>query len=203
MDIEMAFADETDTWLILEELIHRICKHVKETCSIELGELGVDLKIPDLPFKRVPYTEIIGVLNKQGLKLDWGDDIPPEGERKIEELYGEPVIVFDYPMGMKPYYIHPHLDDPKVSYGFDLMMGGVEISSGGRRIHDPDLYIKMIKEKGMNPDNFESVVKFFRWGMPPHAGWSVGLDRLTMILCGLKNVKEAVLFPRDIKRLTP
>ena len=203
MDIEMGFADETDTWVVLEELIHDICKYVKERCSIELGELGVDLKIPEFPFKRIPYTEMIETLNKEGLKLEWGDDIPPEGERKITELYEDPVIIFDYPMEMKPYYIHPHPDDPKLSYGFDLIMNGIEICSGGRRIHDPELYLKMIKEKGMNPESFKDVVKFFKWGMPPHAGWSVGVDRLAMILCGLKNVKEAVLFPRDIKRLTP
>ena len=203
MDIEMGFADETDTWKALEGVIHEICKEVKANCSVELQDLGVDIRVPELPFKRISYTDMIKILQKAGLKLEWGDDIPPEAERKITELYTDPVIIYDYPMKMKPYYIHPHLDDPKLSYGFDLIMGGIEISSGGRRIHDPELYIKMIKEKGMNPDNFESVIKFFRWGMPPHAGWSVGIDRLTMILCGLKNVKEAVLFPRDVKRLTP
>ena len=84
-----------------------------------------------------------------------------------------------------------------------LFTGELEISSGGQRIHIPDLLIARLKAKGLNPDNFKSYVDSFRYGAPPHSGWSIGLERITQIICGLDNVKEATMFPRDRTRLTP
>jgi nondiscriminating aspartyl-tRNA synthetase len=97
----------------------------------------------------------------------------------------------------------PREDEPKLSYGFDLMYEEIELASGGTRIHQEELLIKQLKQKGLNPENFESHVKNFRYGLPPHAGWAVGLDRLIMVLTGIENIRETVLFPRDRKRLTP
>ena len=91
----------------------------------------------------------------------------------------------------------------KYTEGFDALYGGMEISSGGQRIHLPKLLIERLKDKGLNPKNFESYINSFRYGAPPHAGWSIGLERLTQIICGLDNVKEATMFPRDRERLTP
>jgi aspartyl-tRNA synthetase len=203
MDIEMGFATEEETWPILEGVYSQIFKDVKEKCASELKLLNREIKAPKTPFPRKTYSEVIEMLAKKGLNLKWGDDIPPEGEKLITENFKGPVIVYDYPMEQKPYYIHPHEDDSKISHGFDLIAEEIEIASGGRRIHDPELYVKMLKEKGLNPKNFEDIIKFFRWGMPPHAGWAIGVDRLTMVICGLNNVREAVLFPRDLKRLNP
>jgi aspartyl-tRNA synthetase len=203
MDIEMGFADETDTWGALEGALNYIYKEVSEKCAPELKILGRDLKVPKIPFERKSYTEVIDLLNKKGLKIKWGEDIPPEGEKIISDSFKGPVIVYEYPMELKPYYIHPHDTDPKLSYGFDLIGEGIELASGGRRIHDSELYTKMLKEKGLNPDNFKEIIQFFRLGMPPHAGWAIGVDRLAMAICGLDNVREAVLFPRDLKRLNP
>jgi aspartyl/asparaginyl-tRNA synthetase len=93
--------------------------------------------------------------------------------------------------------------DSKSSEGFDALYLGVEISSGGQRIHLPELLIKRIKAKGLNPDNFKEYIDSFRYGAPPHAGWSIGLERLTQQICGLDNIKEATMFPRDRDRLTP
>ena len=93
--------------------------------------------------------------------------------------------------------------DAKISEGFDALYGGMEISSGGQRIHLPELLTEKIKAKGLNPKNFTSYIDSFRFGAPPHAGWSIGLERMTQILCGLDNVKEATMFPRDRDRLTP
>jgi len=93
--------------------------------------------------------------------------------------------------------------DAKLTEGFDALYGGMEISSGGQRIHLPELLIQRIKAKGLNPKNFEGYINSFRYGAPPHAGWSIGLERLTQILCGLDNIKEATMFPRDRDRITP
>ena len=99
----------------------------------------------------------------------------------------------------------PKDEDAKSEYseGFDALYGGIEISSGGQRIHLPELLIKRLEAKGLNPDDFKSYVDSFRYGAPPHAGWSIGLERITQIICRLDNVKEATMFPRDRDRLTP
>ncbi|MFH1425029.1 MAG: aspartate--tRNA(Asn) ligase [archaeon] len=198
MDIEMGFATEEDTWKILEGVVEHIYTQVKKNCAQELELLGVDLKIPKAPFERVSYTEAV---KKIGVKF--GEDIPPEGEKKLTEIYKKPIIVYEYPLEQKPYYIHPHDKDPKLSYGFDLIMDSIEMASGGRRIHDHEMYEKRLREKGLDPKSFEEITKFFRLGMPPHAGWAIGVDRLVMVICGLDNIREAVLFPRDVKRLKP
>ena len=94
-------------------------------------------------------------------------------------------------------------ENAKLSEGFDALYGGVEISSGGQRIHIPELLTERIKAKGLNPKNFKDYIDSFRYGAPPHAGWAIGLERLTQIICGLDNIKEATMFPRDRDRLTP
>ena len=203
MDIEMGFATEEDVWKVFDGLVPHIYSSVKKNCTEELETLGVDLKVPKSPFKRISYTDTIKELNKKGVKLKWGDDIPPEGERAITEIYKNPVIVYGYPSEMKPFYIAIDEKDSKISRGFDLIMHGLEIASGGRRIHDPKMYEARLKAKGLNPENFKEITKFYHLGMPPHAGWAIGVDRLTEVICGLNNVREAVLFPRDVKRLTP
>ncbi len=203
MDIEMGFADEEDTWKVFDGLVPEIYSSVRKNCTKELEILGIDLKVPKAPFKRVSYTETIEALNKKGLKLKWGEDIPPNGEKMVTEIYKGPAIVYSYPSEMKPFYIAVDKKDSKVSHGFDLIMEGLEIASGGRRIHSPEVYEERLMAKGLNPEKFKEITKFYKLGMPPHAGWAIGVDRLTQIICGLQNVREAVLFPRDIKRLTP
>ncbi|MFO7872454.1 MAG: aspartate--tRNA(Asn) ligase [Candidatus Undinarchaeales archaeon] len=196
MDIEMGFSDEKDTWKVLEGIMEHVYEKVRKDCNSELKTLGRKIDKLKTPFKKISYSEVIDELD-----LNFGDDIPPEGEEKISEMYGKPAIVYEWPMDLKAYYIHPK--DEKLSYGFDLIHEGVEIASGGRRIHDPELYMKMVEKKGLNPDNFKDTAEFYKLGMPPHAGWAIGLDRLTMAITGVENIREAVLFPRDLKRLHP
>ena len=93
--------------------------------------------------------------------------------------------------------------DAKLSEGFDAIYGGVEVCSGGQRIHLPELLVEMIKKKNLNPKNFKAYIDSFRYGAPPHAGWSLGLERMTQVICGLDNIKEATMFPRDRDRLSP
>jgi len=97
----------------------------------------------------------------------------------------------------------PDKKNPKVAHAFDLIYNGMEICSGTQRIHIPDLLIKQLKSKGLNPDNFKFYVDCFRYGAPPHAGWSIGLERLTMQITGKKNIREVTMFPRDRNRITP
>jgi len=199
MDIEMAFATQEEVMKELEEVIKFIVKNILEKCKNELELLNVKLKLPKGVY--LSYEEAI-----RKVKGKLGEDFTPEEERKLCEMYsGDLVFTHSWPTSLKPFYIMPKAEDPKAKYseGFDALYGGVEICSGGQRIHIPNLLIERLKAKKLNPKNFEDYINSFRYGAPPHAGWSIGLERLTQIICGLDNVKEAAMFPRDRDRLTP
>lgn len=202
MDIEVAFANDKDVMKYLEQVVVYIVKQVISKCKVELELLDVKLKIPKV--KYLIYSEAINVLNKNGFNLNEGDDFDSEAEKKLCKLYPNTLIfTYDWPSNMKPFYIWPKADGKGASGGFDAVYGGVEISSGGQRVHIPDTLIKQLKEKKLNPDNFKWYVDAFRHGAPEHAGWSIGLERLTQAMLGLDNIREATLFPRDRRRLTP
>src|SRR3989344_1324808 len=199
MDIEMAFANQMEIMNVLEGVVKYIVGEVMKNCKSELEMLGVKLKAPKGVY--LSYEEAI---KKVGGKI--GEDFTPEQERKLCDLYpGDIVFTHSWPTSIKPFYIMPKdgKKDAKLSEGFDALYGGVEISSGGQRIHLPELLIERIKAKGLNPKNFKEYIDSFRFGAPPHAGWSIGLERLTQVICGLDNIKEATMFPRDRDRLTP
>jgi aspartyl-tRNA synthetase len=203
VDIEAAFVTQDDVMQILEELIVRVFNRVKRECAGELKVLKRDLKVPKTPFPRITYDEALKKLDGAGVKVPWGQDFPTPAERKLGELIGGAYFVVDWPLIVKPFYSMPKKDDPKLAEAFDLMYKGLELASGGTRVHQEALLIKQLKEKGLNPKNFESHLQNFRAGLPPHAGFGLGLDRLMMALTGVKNIRETVLFPRDRHRLTP
>jgi aspartyl-tRNA synthetase len=199
MDIEVAFSDQMHVMKELEEVMKYIVKSVMEKCEEELKILDVKLKIPEGVY--LSYDEAI-----KKASGDLGEDFTPEQEKKLCAMYpGDIVFTHSWPSKLKPFYIMPKDEDKdaKVSEGFDALYGGIEISSGGQRIHLSDLLTHRIKAKGLNPKNFESYIDSFRYGAPPHAGWSIGLERLTEAICRLDNIKEATMFPRDRDRLLP
>ena len=200
MDIECAFTNQMSIMKELEEVMKFIIKQVLEECKHELEILGIkNLKIP-----KGVYLSYEEAMKKVGGKL--GEDFTPEQEKKLCSFYpGDLVFTHSWPTSLKPFYImtRDEKKDAKWSEGFDALYGGLEISSGGQRIHIPELLIERLKAKGLNPKNFKSYVDSFRFGAPPHSGWSIGLERITQIVCGLDNVKEATMFPRDRTRLTP
>lgn len=200
MDIEVAFTDQMSIMKFQEEVVAFIVKNVREKCVEELKILGrSDIKIP-----KGVYLSYEDAIKKAGGKI--GEDFTPEEERKLCTLYpGDLVFTHSWPTSIKVFYIMPKGEqkNAKESCGFDALYGGVEISSGGQRIHLPELLIERIKAKGLNPKDFKTYIDSFRYGAPPHSGWSIGLERLTQMICGLDNIKEATLFPRDRDRLTP
>ena len=205
MDIEVAFDDQFSSMKRLEEVVKHIVSEVLKKNKEELEILGVkNLKVPAT--KYLSYDESIDILKKHKVKINKGDDLTPEAEKKLDEIYPNTIVfVHSWPMKLKPFYIMPKNADPDSEYGegFDALYLGVEITSGGQRIHLPDVLEKMIKKKGLNPINFKSYIDSFRYGAPKHAGWSIGLERMTMILCGLDNIREATMFSRDRDRLVP
>jgi aspartyl-tRNA synthetase len=204
IDIEVSFVDDKDVMEILEEAVAGCYQHVAENCRYQLEVLGLDLQVPKLPFKRITYSEALDLAAKKaGVKMQWGDDLDTETERFLGETIGEHYFLTDWPSSIKPYYTLPYEDKPEVCRGFDLMHPTMELASGAQRVHDYNQLVERIKEKGLDPDGFEFYLKAFRYGMPPHAGWGLGLSRLVMTMLKLENIRDAVLFPRDRRRLVP
>lgn len=203
VDIEQAFANEEDVMHLLEGLIHDVCKKVKEKCSAELSILKHRIEVPDLPFKRFTYDEILGELEKKGFEVSWGADIPTPAYRTLGKLHPYFYFITHWPAKAKPFYIKLRDDNAELTEGFDFMWQWIELASGGTRVHDKEVLIQRLKEQGLNPESFKYHLKVFDYGIPPHAGWAVGFERLVMMLTGIKNIREVVLFPRDRFRLTP
>jgi aspartyl-tRNA synthetase len=203
VDIEAAFVNATDVMALLEQVIHHAFTVVKENCSGELSVLGYKFEVPDMPFKRLTYDQVLEDLKKQDVVIPWGEDIPTEAFRVLGKLYPFFYFITDWPTHAKAFYIKPREDKSEVCEGFDLMWRYIELVSGGTRIAQKDQLIQRLQEKGLNPEAFKSHLQAYDYGMPPHAGWGLGLERLTMILTGNKNIREVTLYPRDRVRLTP
>ncbi len=203
VDVEMAFANADNVMTLLEQTIHHTVGVVKEKCQTELNLLNHNLEVPALPFKRLTYTQVLEELKTQSTDIPWGEDITTDALRVLGKIYPCFYFITEWPTHTKAFYIKPQNDNPKISEGFDLMYGYIELTSGGTRICDKTQLIERLKEKGLNPDSFKMHLQAFDYGMPPHAGWAIGLERLTMILTGIKNIREVTLYPRDRVRLTP
>ena len=204
MDIEQAFADDEKVMRVLEELLVHMLEAVKELCPRELEVLGRVIEVPGLPLRRLAYTEVVEMLQEAGEELVWGDDFSKSQERRLWELVGEEAFfVKDWPAVQKAFYAMPHEENPEIVHAFDLIYGGIEICSGTQRIHKPDLLREQLRKKGLDPEDFTHYIDSFAYGAPPHAGWSIGLERLTMAVTGMRNIRECCMFPRDRDRLVP
>ncbi len=205
VDIENAFATADDVMKILEDMTQFVCQTVKEDCREELTILKHEVDVPKTPFKRFTYDEIIEQLLKEDSAIDisWGEDIPTAGFRTLGKMHPYFYFITDWPTKSKAFYIKPRDDRPKLSEAFDLMYHWIELASGGTRVHSKNLLVKRLEEKGLDPAAFKYHLKVFDYGMPPHAGWAIGLSRFVMALTGKSNIREVVLFPRDRFRLTP
>jgi len=205
VDLEMAFINsEEDVMKILEGLVYSMQKRADE-CNEELDILGKKVVVPTLPFKRVIYDDVIKKLNKKGSEIKWGEDLGSEEEKLLGDIMKKEghdfYFITKYPIEAKPFYTMPEKD--KYSRGFDLECKGVEIASGSQRIHNVELLKERINACNLNSEDFESYLKAFRYGMPPHGGFGFGIERFLMELLDIKNIRECILFPRDRTRLTP
>lgn len=203
IDIEEAFADAEDVMRTLELLMQHICRSVVEKCQNELAILGYHLKVPRVPLERITYSEILEELKREGIEVKWGEDIPMPAFRTVGKLHQDFYYIVDWPTEAKAFYIKPRDDKPEISEGFDLMWKWIELVSGGTRIASKELLTKRLREKGLDTESFKHHLQAFDYGMPPHAGWAIGLERLTMVLTGRKNIRETTFYPRDKFRLTP
>lgn len=203
IDIEEAFVDYHDAMDTLEALVRHVVASVKATCSKDMARLGRPPPEPPERFERLPYKEVVEGLAAQGEGLSWGDDLTGPATERLGKEHPAYYFVTDWPTSTKPFYIKPREDDPAVSESFDLMHGPLELASGGSRVSSKSLLVKRLKEQKLKPEAFEHHLKVFDYGMPPHAGFGLGLERLTMVLAGEENIREVALYPRDKLRLTP
>ena len=208
IDIESAFVDYNDIMVLLEKMIQFIIKSLFEDDSIKNNdELDIDQKINNnkSSFPRLKYTELIEKLRNIGEKVRWGDDLSPQLINKLDDvrLNDNFYFITDWPMAAKPFYVKENQDDSKICESFDLMYESLEISSGSTRISNKEILINRMKKKGLNLNSFDYHLRVFNYGVPPHAGCGVGLERLLMTLTKIDNIRDAILYPRDIDRLAP
>lgn len=203
IDIEGAFMDAEDVMQVAEQLVRNVLADVKEKCSNDLRQMGSEITVPSLPFERLTYAQVLDELAGSDIKLEFGEDLPDHALRVLGEKRKGYYFIKDWPLKLKPFYIHEKEDEPELSCSFDLQYGYLELSSGGRRQHDVNKLKVRLVEQGLNPDDFRDHLKVFEWGMPPHSGWGIGFDRLMMVICNATNIREVVLYPRDTERLKP
>lgn len=201
IDIEMSFADDEKVMEVLEDIIKVASNSVNDRNRKELEIMNVQPMDMNYHFKRITYADYIKMAVAKGIEVQDGEDLTTPIFKSVGSEMREFYFITRWPRSLKPFYVQPH--DDRYSKGFDLQFGELEITSGAQRVHDPDVLISNIKAKGLNVDSFSFYVKAFQYGMPPHAGWAIGLERLTMVLLNLNNIREATLFPRDRTRVTP
>jgi len=202
VDIEAAFLDYEDVMDIVERVVRNVATEFQEKHNDDLQAAGAKV-MPVSKIERLTYEQCLDELAKEGENLQFGDDLSDAALRKLGEIHAGFYFIMDWPLKLKPFYIHEKDDDPKLSKSFDLQYGYLELVSGGSRLHDPDKLKSRLTEQGLNPASFSEHLKTFDWGMPPHSGWGLGYDRLLMVLTGSQNVRDVVLYPRDTDRLTP
>ena len=208
VDAEMGFIkDHTDVMAMETDLLRAVCEHLMRACEVEFKLLGAT--IPAMP-KNVPYMKLREaqrlIFKETGKDSRTEPDLEPEDERWLcewskREHDSDFVFITHYPVSKRPLYTYEDEDDPGFTKSFDLLFRGVEITTGGQRRHNYENLIKGIEMKGLDPEKFSYYLQAFKYGMPPHGGWGMGLERLTQKMLGLANVKEATLFPRDINRI--
>lgn len=202
VDIEAAFLDYEDVMDILEKVVRKVAIDFHQSYKPDLHAAG-SKEISVAKIDRLTYEQCLEELAKENEKLEFGDDLSDSALRKLGSLHPGFYFIMDWPLKLKPFYIHGKEEDPRLSKSFDLQYNYLELASGGRRLHEPAKLLTRLAEQGLNPATFQNHLKAFDWGMPPHSGWGLGYDRLMMVLTGQQNVREVVLYPRDTDRLTP
>jgi aspartyl/asparaginyl-tRNA synthetase len=202
LDAEMAFIDSwEDVRRMSEECVRFILMAVATKCADEIKFLGAELPVM---IEKTPTYSLKEALDKLGAPAD--KDLNPEQERKLCEMVQEEtgsdfVYVYGYPTRQKPFYVYPNKDNPEVNEGLDLLCRGVEWLSGGRRINDYQQLLEHVQKWEMDPKKIEMFLEAFRYGAPPEGGFAFGAERMTMQILGLKNIREATMFPRDMGRI--
>jgi nondiscriminating aspartyl-tRNA synthetase len=211
IDTEISWVDShEDVMALHEELMVAGFTAVKEKHGAEIAELfGIELQVPTTPFPRIPLAEAKQIVADRGYVIPrTDDDMDPEGERQIsayvKETFGHDfVFLVDYASSIRPFYHMRHEGDPSLTNSYDLIYNGVEISTGAQREHRIDLLVEQAKEKGLDPEELAFYLDFFRYGVPPHGGFGMGLARVLMLMLEEHSIRETTYLFRGPTRLLP
>jgi|TARA_B100001245_G_scaffold226393_1_gene201831 aspartyl-tRNA synthetase len=200
VDMEQAFVDYKDVLKIIEELLIDLKDDLLQSSSEHLDILNSKdwTNFDSIP--AVTYNEAIDIIKVEDPKIEWGDDLSTKSMEILSKKYPYFYYVTDWPSAGKPFYIKCEGD---YSESFDLMYGNKELASGGTRVSDKDELQNRLQQKNLNPNGFEFHLRVFDYGMPPHAGFGLGFERLMMMIANQTNIREVCMFPRDQHRLMP
>ncbi len=207
LDVEFGFiADEGDVMDLEEALLKSMLAGVAERCARELAAFDVGVPDTSVAFPRIELLAARELVAERYGHVSGGKDLDPEAERLVgrwakEEHGSDFVFVTKYPQAARPFYTYPLPNG--LTRGLDLLFRGVEITSGGQRVHRPEVLVEELRKRNMDPVAFADYLEVFKHGMPPHGGFAIGAERLTALLLGVHNVRFARAFPRDAQRLTP
>lgn len=208
LDVEMGFIEDENELMDLEEgFMKELFAHLTKKCSKELDLFGIQLpQIKEIP--RISLSKVQEILLEEYDKKSPVGNIDAEGEalfsKYIKEKYDSDfAFITKYPASKRPMYTMPDEEYEGMTKSFDLIYKGLEITTGGQRIHDYEMLRDNMIKFGVNPDDFGFYVESFKYGMPPHGGFAIGLERITMKILDLENIRESTLFPRDLNRIEP
>lgn len=208
LDFEMGFIkDHTDVMNMENRVLAYVVKELKEKCAREIALF--DAELPEVP-EKIPALKLRDA--QEIIKKETGEDctrepdLEPAHERFLceyskREFNSDFIFITHFPITKRPFYTHEDENDPGYAKGGDLLFRGIEITTLAQRIHDYDTLVESMKNKGLDPEKFRFYLQAFKYGMPPHGGLGLGLERLTAKFLGLENVKQATLFPRDLNRI--
>ncbi|HKV91299.1 MAG TPA: aspartate--tRNA(Asn) ligase [Candidatus Angelobacter sp.] len=210
LDVELGFIrDHFDIMTLLSALIRSMLRLLETQCKRELDQLKVKMPLAPEKFPSIYFPDAQKLIHERyGEDCSNEQDLSPQHERwlgewALQEYQSDYLFVTGYPMAKRPFYTHSNPSDPRYSNGFDLLFRGVELVTGGQRLHRYEDYVQALTQRGLPVEPFEGYLEAFRFGMPPHGGFAIGSERFLMQLLAVSNLRETTLFPRDMNRLTP
>jgi nondiscriminating aspartyl-tRNA synthetase len=210
LDIEVGFIESYhDVMDYVEGFFRKLAEDLREVEDVLEAHQAPRIRIPESGAPRMPIRKAYEILESEyGKRISYGEDLDPEGEKLLgsyvrEKYNSDLVFVIDYPWRVRPFYAMRKDDEPEWTYSFDLLFRGLEVVTGGQREHRYERLRENLKDKGLKEEEFQYYLEFFKHGAPPHGGAGMGLERITMQILGLQNIREARLLPRDTERITP
>lgn len=202
IEAEVAFNTQEDNLRLQEDLLNYVAAKIVERRAYELSLLERKFKVPEKPFPRITYDEAREIALKHNINFEYGEDIPTLAERVISKEFDKPFFITEYPLSARSFY---HLSRDGITLSADLIApdGFGEIATGGQRIHDYNTLLKRIEEYNLPLESFRWYLELRKYGMPPHAGFGIGVERSIRWICNLKHIRATSLFPRTITRMYP
>lgn len=207
LESEKAYSDLEDIMKVEEELVGFICQKVakreEDLQILKIDPLEISRIVP--PFERISYDKVIEILQDDGVKIEWGEDLGTEEEYVLTLKYDKPIFVYEYPKKAKAFYHYPDPKNPEKVKCADLLApsGYGEIIGGGQRIDNLEVLLQRIEEEQLNPEDYEWYVDLRRYGSVPHSGFGLGVERVIRWLLKLEHIRDTIPFPRTINRVYP